>query len=275
MKVYIATDLEGATGVVDYDYGDVMRRRKDRNFLMSDINAAVAGAYDAGAKAVVVYDGHGRSAVQMDNLDPRATLIRGGRPECYLPGLGGSFTHLGLVGAHSMAGAGGLLSHTFSHRVRRIILNGKEIGEIGLSLTYANYYGVKPVFMSGDDKAVTEAKVYVPDINAVTVKRSISERCGECLTPQLTYQLIRDSIIKGLSSDKSFSADLPSSPYEMEVAYKRPWVALPRYLIRGRFDGVSIKNFDTIVYRDGDFSQIMKKFFGRPIQRPFDFRHLF
>ena len=256
------TDLEGATGVAKYDYGDVERRRKDREFLINDVNAAVAGAYDAGAQAVVVYDGHGREAILLDKLDRRATLIKGNRPESYLPGLDSSFTHLALVGYHSMAGAGGLLSHTYSHRVQRIILNGQEIGEIGLSFVYASSYGVKPAFISGDDTAVAEAKCYVADIAGVVVKRTISERCGEYLTPQLTYQLIHDGVRNALSNDKSLSADLPHPPYEMEVTYKKPWIALPRYLIKGRFDGVRIKNLYTISYKDTDFGQLMMKFIG-------------
>lgn len=262
MKVYVFTDLEGATGVVDYDYGDIHRRRKDREFLINDVNAAVTGALNAGAQAAVVYDGHGKNAVQLDKLDAHATLIRKGRPESYLPGLDSSFTHMVLVGFHSMAGAGGLLSHTHSLRVRRVVMNGLEIGEIGLSFIYAHCFRVKPVFISGDDKAVEEAKLYVPDMEGVAVKRSISERCGECFPPELTNRLIHDGVYNALSNDKPCFPHLPSPPFEMEVIYKRPWVALPRYLIKGRFYNVRLKNLYTIIYKDEDFVQLMNKFIG-------------
>ncbi len=260
MKVYILTDLEGATGVAEYDYGDHARRRQDREFLINDVNAAVAGAYDAGAQAVVVYDGHGKGAVLLDKLDSRATLIKGKMAEAYLPGLDGSFTHLVLVGYHSMAGAGGLLSHTYSRRVRQIRLNGQEIGEIGLGFLYASLYGVKPAFISGDDKAVAEARRYVAKIEGVAVKRTISKECGEYLTPQCTYQLIYDGVENALSNDQSPSVDLPHPPYEMEVIYKRPWIALPRHLIKGQFAGFRVKSLYTIRYKDTDFGQLMKRF---------------
>lgn len=262
MKVYVLTDLEGATGVVDYDYGDIERRRKDREFLIHDINAAVGGAFDAGAQTVAVYDGHGRKAVIPDQLDRRAVLIKDEKQESYLPGLDGSFTHLILVGAHSMVGAGGLLSHTYSRRVERLILNGEEMGEIGLSFVYALHYGVRPVFISGDDKAVSEARRYVSDIEGVAVKRTISERCGECLTPALTGGLIREGVKKALSNGKSLSRNLPSLPYAMEVIYKEPWVAFLRYLLKGQFEGVRIKNLHTITYQDTDFTRLMDKFIG-------------
>ena len=51
MRVYVFTDLEGATGLVDYDYGNIHRRGKDRKFL-SDVNAAVIGTLNVGAQAV-------------------------------------------------------------------------------------------------------------------------------------------------------------------------------------------------------------------------------
>jgi len=267
MKIYLFTDLEGATGVVNYDYGDPERRRRDREFLIGDINAAIASAYDCGAESVVVYDGHGKDAVQSDKLDPRATLIRRGRVESYIPGLDRTFTHFILIGFHSMAGSGGLLNHTHSRRVRRIILNRQEIGEIGLSFIYANYYGVKPIFISGDDKAVEEAKLYLSDIEGAIVKRSISERCGECFPPEQTFSLIYNGVKKALAKDKSFHISFPDPPYWMEVIYKNSWVAIPRYLIRSRFNGVTIKNLYTIRYKDEDFVRLMNKFIGLKINR--------
>lgn len=57
MKVDIFTDLEGATGVVDYDRGEIQKRTNYREYLINDINAAVAGVFDAGSQTVVVYNG--------------------------------------------------------------------------------------------------------------------------------------------------------------------------------------------------------------------------
>lgn len=262
MKVYIFTDLEGATGVVNYDYGDAQRRKKDREFLANDINAAIAGAFDADAEAVVVCDGHGRDAVNLDKLDPRSTLIKQGGVESYLPGFSAQFTHSVLIGLHSMAGTGGILSHTYSPRVRRIVLNGFEIGEIGLCFTFSSWFGRKPVFISGDDKAIAEAKRYLSDIEGVAVKTSISETCAECFSPKITYPMIREGVKKALITDQCNSPEIPTPPYTMEVTYKRPLIALIRYLIKSHYDGVRLKNLYTIRYEDDGFPQIMNKFIG-------------
>jgi len=262
MKVYIFTDLEGATGVVDYDYGNVKRRKKDREFLISDVNAAIMGGCEAGAEAVTVYDGHGKDAVQLEKLDNKAALIKKGKAESYLPGLDSSYTHLVLIGFHSMAGSGGLLSHTESLRIKKILINGRKIGEIGISFLYATRFEVQPAFISGDDKAVSEARLYLPNIPAAEVKRTISERCGECLTPSVTSRLIRKGVCNALTNGESSTPDLPSPPFEMKVIYKNCWTALPRYFLKNRFDGVALENSYTLSFKDHDVVQLLKKFMG-------------
>ena len=83
MKIFIMTDLEGATGVAgrwsDFDPG---RREHEsaRRLLTGDVNAAIEGAFEAGANEIVVLDGHGAAfSIILEDLDPRAQLIRGRR----------------------------------------------------------------------------------------------------------------------------------------------------------------------------------------------------
>ena len=50
-----------------------------------NMNAAIEGAYEAGAKEVVVLDGHGAAlSIILEELDPRAQLIRGKRLFSYM-----------------------------------------------------------------------------------------------------------------------------------------------------------------------------------------------
>jgi hypothetical protein len=83
VKIYISVDMEGITGLVDAE--DVQPPGRDyergRILMTEDTNAAVRGAYDAGATAVLVNDAHGPMRNLLpDLLDPRATLIKG-RPK--------------------------------------------------------------------------------------------------------------------------------------------------------------------------------------------------
>src|SRR3990170_4507421 len=80
VKVFISVDMEGIAGVVsgnqtgtsgpDYSFG--------RRMMTAEANAAIAGAFEAGATEVIVNDSHGSMInLQPDQIDRRATLITG------------------------------------------------------------------------------------------------------------------------------------------------------------------------------------------------------
>ena len=117
MKVYLSVDMEGITGLVDAE--DVQPPGRDyergRVMMTEDANAAVRGAYDAGATAVLVNDAHGPMRNLLpDLLDPRATLIKGRpKPMGMIEGLTSEYDAALCVGFHARAGVLGVLSHSF------------------------------------------------------------------------------------------------------------------------------------------------------------------
>jgi D-amino peptidase len=80
MKILIAADMEGVTGVVHGDHAnpDHAEYPRFRRLMTADVNAAIRGAFEGGAKEVIVTDGHdaGRN-VLIEELDPRARLNAG------------------------------------------------------------------------------------------------------------------------------------------------------------------------------------------------------
>ena len=70
MKVYIKTDLEGVAGVLDSaerccprDWGSFSRVEsryfeKAKRLLTMEVNAAIEGFFEAGAREILVGDGH-------------------------------------------------------------------------------------------------------------------------------------------------------------------------------------------------------------------------
>src|SRR5215469_7514005 len=120
---WICTDMEGLAGIdrweqcygpdesPDYQYG--------REQLTADVNAAIAGCFDAGATQVRVLDGHGRNRNEgfiRENLDPRATIVWfSQRSPIRLEGLDESVHAVAMIGQHAMAGTiNGFLDHTQS-----------------------------------------------------------------------------------------------------------------------------------------------------------------
>lgn len=162
MRVFISVDMEGATGVCHREHllpgGDDYQHA--RRWLTGDVNAAVRGAFDAGASDVLVADGHGTMRnILLDDLDPRARLLTGpaqpgNRPLAQLGALGPDrFEAAFLVGHHTRAGTpGGLLAHTWIGMiVQEIRLNGRPASEAMLNMAVLGHYDIPVVMASGAD----------------------------------------------------------------------------------------------------------------------------
>ena len=83
MKILIAADMEGISGVTTWDQVTAghFEYPRFRRLMTEDVNAAVRGAFDAGAKEVLVTDGHASgSNILVEELDPRASLNTAGTP---------------------------------------------------------------------------------------------------------------------------------------------------------------------------------------------------
>ena len=77
-KVYISVDMEGISGVVGDDQTSAggAEYNRSRKLMAEDANAAIRGAFAAGATQVLVNDSHGgQRNLLPEDLDPRASLI--------------------------------------------------------------------------------------------------------------------------------------------------------------------------------------------------------
>jgi len=188
-KIYIMTDMEGVAGVRDFEqwcgpdgrYYDVGRR-----FLTLELNAAIEGFIAGGATTIVVGDGHGRGAVDIELLDRRAELERGwpqGFPGPSLTQDG--FDAIAWVGQHAKAGTPcAHLAHTQSTGYIDLAVNGVSIGELGQLALCASELGVRAIFAAGDKALADEARALVPGIETVVVKRGTNPGRGDELTAE-------------------------------------------------------------------------------------------
>jgi len=219
------TDLEGATGVCgtwqDINPGGREHERA-RRFLTRDVNAAIEGAYKAGAKEVVVLDGHGAAfSIIPEELDERAKLIRG-RRILEMEGLDSSFDAVFAIGAHAMAGTpDAILPHTLSSAtIMNVWINGIKVGEIGLWAAIAGTYDVPLVLVTGDEAAVREAKKLLGDIECVAVKKATSPYAAICLHPNVTYRMIKEAAIRALRRLDEIKPFKVKKPVELKVEFK-------------------------------------------------------
>src|SRR5690554_5426825 len=115
-KVYISVDMEGISTMVSPSQMRGAFIDQERCELATrEVNAAIEGAFEAGAKVAYVADTHPPSRNIIPSLlDERAQLIRGNpRPGGTLQDIDESFCGVMLLGLHAKSGTpDGILNHT-------------------------------------------------------------------------------------------------------------------------------------------------------------------
>ena len=106
LKVFISVDMEGITGVVNWE--DVSRSGKDydyfRRIMTLETNAAIEGALAAGATDIVVRDSHGSARnILPELLNQRVRLLRdwSGGPLSMMEGIDETFDAVIFIGYHA------------------------------------------------------------------------------------------------------------------------------------------------------------------------------
>jgi D-amino peptidase len=209
MKVFISVDMEGVTGMTDPEdvLPDGADYQRGRVFMTGDANAAILGAFDAGATEVLVNDSHWiMRNLLLEQLDPRARVIKGfHKPMCMVQGLDDTFDTAVFVGYHSCAGTeGGVLNHTLlGKEVQNLFLNGEPIGETRLNSLMAGFFGVSVACVAGDTAVCNEARAVLgDDLPTFAVKDGIDMFTATCLHPQVAQQGIRETVAQALREKK-------------------------------------------------------------------------
>ena len=196
MKILIATDMEGITGVTTWDHvtpGHAEYARF-RRLMTQDVNAAIRGACEAGADEIIVADGHWNgSNILVEELDPRARLNTGSpSPFSMMQGIDESVDGVMFIGYHASNGTpNAVLDHTWSAKtVGNVWLNDILTGEFGLNAALAGHFGVPVIMASGDQTACGQIVEQLGDMEIAVVKQATGRFSAECLTPQVAHELI-------------------------------------------------------------------------------------
>lgn len=242
MRIYIMTDLEAVAGVRDFENWCVPEGRYydlAQKLLTLEVNAAIEGFAAAEATEFMVADGHGRGAINIELLDPRADMRRGW-PTGWPLGLDdGHYDALAFVGQHAMAGTEyAHLAHTQGLNYIDLSVNGRSIGEFGQLAMCASELGIRSIFGCGDLAFTVEAAALVPGIETVCVKRGLNPGRGDELLseaygrrnvaavhvqPERAREMIRAGAERALHrmSQESFGM-IPLEPPFHRVARFRP-----------------------------------------------------
>lgn len=229
MKLLIAADMEGVTGVTNWDqvtpgHAEYSRFRR---LMTGDVNAAVRGAFDGGADEVIVADGHWYgNNILVEDLDPRARLSAGTTsPFSMMQGIADGVGGAVFVGYHARHGsADAVLDHTWSSGcIQNLWLNEELAGEYTLNAALAGHFGVPILLATGDQTACAQIAELLPSISTVVVKRATGRLSAECLPPVVTAELIEQgtkAVLQRFQRNDSPAPYTPALPIRVTVEFK-------------------------------------------------------
>ena len=230
MRILITTDIEGVAGVVHPDQtrpGNPDYERA-RRLMTQEANAAIAGAFDAGAETVFVNDSHGdfRNLIA-EQLDPRAQAVQGKpRRLGMMAGVDFGVDAVALVGYHAKAKAAGILAHTInSFAFARIAIDGVEYGEAGLYGALAAEFGVPVAFACGDDVFIAETRPLFPGATFVQTKTASGNTSGCSLAPEAACAAIRAGMVQALQNLPARPELILAAPLAVHLQTQTPALA--------------------------------------------------
>lgn len=239
MRVFISSDIEGTAGIVDWQ--QVRASGADyelgRRLLTDEVNAAIDGAVEAGATEILVNDSHSTMQnIRPNALHGNASYLSGKHKPLYMmEGLDATFDAVFMVAYHGAIGAEhAILSHTYNPlAVWEARLNGVPVGESALNALVALHHRVPVVLITGDDATSEEARPFLPAVEAVVVKRSITRFAAESLHPDRACQLIRDGAARAVARATAISPPAIDLPATLDVTFLTADMAEMATWIRG------------------------------------------
>lgn len=221
MKILIAADMEGISGVINWDQTDPAHPeyQRFRHIMTAEVNAAVRGVLAADPTAeIVISDGHANANnILIEELDTHARLNTGtNAPFSMVQGIGPDVQGVLFIGYHARAGTpNAVLEHTWSSKaVYNVWLNGVVVGEVGLNAAVCGHFGAPVILVTGDQSVAAEARALLGPIETVEVKQASSRVSADCLPTAHAQAHVQEGARRAVST---LLAGTPPTPYKVSI----------------------------------------------------------
>jgi len=261
MRVHITVDMEGIAGIAHESQADRkgLDYQRMRELMTAEVQAAMEGARDGGAKEFVICDAHDTGLnLIVEKLDSDAVVIEGAPFDLgMLAGMSKGFDASFQVGYHSMRDTHmGTIGHTYTYSCTALKLNGVKVGESGLGAAIAGDFGVPVVFVSGDLHMVREAKALIKGVVGVPTKEGVGLYGCRTLTPERAREDIRKGAKRAMGMVRKVRPYVVKRPVAMEVSFTRAIMA--QYC--SHIPLVKRVDDKTVVYKAKDMSEAHRVF---------------
>ncbi|MDM8524851.1 M55 family metallopeptidase [Desulfococcaceae bacterium HSG8] len=261
MKIYISADIEGVTGITDWD--ETEKGKSDYNEFREQMTAEVAGACEgalaAGAAEIWVRDAHGTARNLITSKLPREVrLIRGwsGHPFFMTQELDKTFDGVIMIGYHSRADLdANPLAHSMSRDITHIKVNERYASEFLLHAYAAASVNVPVVLLSGDEHICREAESVSPQITTVPVMRGAG---GSSISihPKLAVENIRHGVEKAVKEKIGACRISLPDHFSVEVRFQSHIKAFRASF----FPGIRLRKAHTVQFEADDYFEVMRAF---------------
>jgi D-amino peptidase len=222
-RIFISVDMEGIGGITtvrqttrgtdDYEWA--------RRLMTQETNAAIEGAFDAGALDVVVSDSHGDMGNLLPHeLDGRVEVVQGTPklPWSMLAGIDEDFTGAVFLGYHAGAGtAGAILDHTYTGWFADVRVNGESWNETHLNAALAGTFGVPLLVVAGDRACCEQAEARLPWVRTVATKVGFANRAGRSRSPEHVREELRRVVNDAVKLSDRAEVWRPEGPFALEI----------------------------------------------------------
>jgi D-amino peptidase len=261
LKVFISADMEGVGGVSTWSVQASSKGReyeKFRQLMTREVNAAIEGAFQAGATEVLVGDSHGDAQnIDVELLDKRVRLIRAWpRPLGMMQGIDSTFGAAVFVGYHAAEGReNATLSHSFSGTIE-VALDGVTVPEAGFNAAIAGDFGVPVVFLSGDQTICADARKLLGPIETAAVKDATGFYSATMMHPEEAQRLIREGVRRGVERRREIKPYKIAHPVRLQVRFNE----IVNAEVVAMLPGVERPAGNVIVFQGRDMVEVSKFF---------------
>ncbi len=260
MKLFISADIEGVSGITNDAQASQTGAQfaEARRWMTGDVNAAIEGAFDAGVSEVLVKDAHGWALNLLpDGIEERATLLQGwGVEDGMMEGLTAEHDLAFLVGYHARAGTpDGVLSHTWTGSLRRLVVNGIEMGEMGISALFAGALGVPIALVTTCAAGAAQAQELLPWVETATVKRGITRFAAELIPIKRAQDIILEAARRAVERRHEMQAFTLGAPFVVHTTWSSPSMAQTC----AAYEGLTLADDCTVEFTEADQLAAMKR----------------
>lgn len=224
LKVYLSSDMEGTAGVNGWPEtqpGHFWYPRAAA-LMVGEVNAAIEGAFEAGADEVLVNDSHdGMRNLTPEAIHPDARVLLG-QPKRYSMVEAGAGQDVALcTGYHAAAGQPGTLAHTMTLHLVEVRLNGRSTSELLWNAGLLGGWGVPIGLVTGDEVLGQHVAQLLPWAVFVPVKKPVGLTAAISLSPERAREAIRQGAREAVERARQGTLGLfrMDGPFDLEVQF--------------------------------------------------------